>query len=87
MSIKNLLIGTLTASLWLVATMTSSFAGAKQKYHLMVYSNPVGGKEDSYLKWYKDSISTIFSEFRASSPRNSSSCRIPNASERSRSDT
>jgi hypothetical protein len=53
MGIRNLLIGTLAASLCLVATMTSGFAGEKQKYHLMVYSNPVNGKEDSYLKWYE----------------------------------
>ena len=53
MGIKNPLIGTLAASLCLVATMTSSFAGEKQKYYFMVYSNPVNGKEDTYLKWYE----------------------------------
>ena len=53
MRIKKLLIGTLAASLCLVAAMTSSFAGEKQKYYFMVYSNAVNGKEDTYLKWYE----------------------------------
>src|SRR3984893_3595735 len=53
MRIKKLLIGTLVAFLCLVAAMTSSFAGEKQKYYFMVYSNAVAGKEDSYLKWYQ----------------------------------
>jgi hypothetical protein len=53
MRIKRLLIGTLAAFLCLVAAMTSSFAGEKQKYYFMVYSNAVTGKEDTYLKWYQ----------------------------------
>jgi hypothetical protein len=36
-----------------VAAMTSSFAGEKQKYYFMVYSNAVNGKEETYLKWYE----------------------------------
>jgi hypothetical protein len=50
---KNLLTGTLAASLFLVAMMTSSFAGEKQKYRFMVFSSPVDGKEDTYVKWYE----------------------------------
>jgi hypothetical protein len=53
MGIKKLLIGTLAASLCLVAAMTSSFAGEKQKYYFMVYSNAVNGEEETYLKWYE----------------------------------
>jgi hypothetical protein len=52
MRIKNLLAGTL-ASLFLVGAMTSGLAGEKQKYHFMVFSNAVDGKEDTYLKWYE----------------------------------
>jgi hypothetical protein len=52
MRIKNLLTGTL-ASLSVVAALTSSFAGEKQKYRFMVFSNAVDGKEDTYLKWYE----------------------------------
>ena len=52
MRIKNLVTGTL-ASLCLVGAMTSSFAGEKQKYRFMVFSNAVDGKEDTYLKWYE----------------------------------
>ena len=51
---KNLLTGTLAAaSLYLLATMTSGFAVEKQKYHFMVFSNPIDSKEDVYLKWYE----------------------------------
>jgi hypothetical protein len=53
MRIKSLLIGILVASLCLVAAMTSGFAGEKQKYHFMVFSNAANGKEDTYLKWYE----------------------------------
>jgi hypothetical protein len=53
MRIKKLLIGMLAASLCLLAAMTSGFAGEKQKYYFMVYSNAVNGKEDTYLKWYE----------------------------------
>ena len=53
MRMKNLVIGTLAAFLSLLATLTSSFAGEKQKYYFMVYSNAVSGKEDTYLKWYQ----------------------------------
>jgi len=53
MRVKKLLIGTLAASLCLVAAMTSSFAGEQQKYYFMVYSNAVDGREDTYLKWYE----------------------------------
>jgi len=52
MRIKNLVTGTLP-SLCLVGAMTSSFAGEKQKYRFMVFSNAVDGKEDTYLKWYE----------------------------------
>ena len=52
MCMKNLLTGTL-ASLYLLATMTSGFAGEKQKYYFMVFSNPTDSKEDVYLKWYE----------------------------------
>jgi hypothetical protein len=53
MRMKNPVIGTLAAFLSLLATLTSSFAGEKQKYYFMVYSNAVSGKEDTYLKWYQ----------------------------------
>jgi hypothetical protein len=33
--------------------ITSGFAGEKQKYHFMVFSNAANGKEDTYLKWYE----------------------------------
>jgi hypothetical protein len=33
--------------------MTSGFAGEKQRYHFMVFSNPIDSKEDVYLKWYE----------------------------------
>jgi hypothetical protein len=52
MRIKNLLTGTI-AFLCLVGAMTSSFAGEKQKYRFMVFSNAADGKEDTYLKWYE----------------------------------
>ncbi len=50
---NHLLIGTLLASFCLVSSITSSVAAEKQKYYFMVYSNPVAGKEDTYLKWYE----------------------------------
>jgi hypothetical protein len=51
---KTLLTGTLAAALlYLLATMTSGFAGEKKKYYFMVFSNPVDNKEDVYLKWYE----------------------------------
>jgi hypothetical protein len=50
MRIKNLLAGTLTSSC-LVGAMTSSFAGEKQNYHFMDFSNAGDGKEQTYLKW------------------------------------
>jgi hypothetical protein len=53
MRVKNLLIGTVAASLCLTAATTDSFAGEKQKYHFLVFSNSVNGKEDTYLKWYE----------------------------------
>jgi hypothetical protein len=53
MHMKNLLTGMLAASLCLLATMTSGFAGQKQKYYFMVFSNAANGKEDTYLKWYE----------------------------------
>jgi hypothetical protein len=53
MRMKNLVIVTLAASLSLMAAATGSFAGEKQKYFFMVYSNAVNGKEDTYLKWYQ----------------------------------
>ena len=54
MCMKNLLTGMLAAtSLYFLATMTSGFAVEKQKYHFMVFSNPIDSKEDVYLKWYE----------------------------------
>ena len=54
MRMKNLLTGTLAAaSLYFLAAMTSGFAGEKQKYYFMVFSNPIDSKEDVYLKWYE----------------------------------
>jgi hypothetical protein len=53
MGIKKLLIGIPVAFLCLVVAMTSGFAGEKQKYHFMVFSNAANGKENTYLKWYE----------------------------------
>jgi hypothetical protein len=53
MRIRNVLIGKLVASLCLMIAITSGFAGEKQKYHFMVFSNAANGKEDTYLKWYE----------------------------------
>jgi hypothetical protein len=53
MRIKTLVPGTLIASLCLVLGMASGFAGEKQKYQFMVFSNAESGKEESYLKWYE----------------------------------
>jgi hypothetical protein len=53
MCMKNLLTRTLAASLCLFAAMTSGYAGEKQKYYFMVFSNAANGKEDTYLKWYE----------------------------------
>src|ERR1700685_3135400 len=50
---KNLMIGTLFASLLLVSAIKTGAAAEKQKYYFMVFSNPVNGKEDTYLKWYE----------------------------------
>jgi hypothetical protein len=50
---KNLMIGTLFASLLLVSAIKTGAAAEKQKYYFMVFSNPVDGKEDTYLKWYE----------------------------------
>ena len=52
MHIKTLVTGTLIASFW-VWGMASGFAGEKQKYQFMVFSNADSGKEESYLKWYE----------------------------------
>jgi hypothetical protein len=49
----SLLIGTLFASLCFVSSLSQSFSAEKQKYYFMVFSNPVSGKEDTYLKWYE----------------------------------
>ena len=50
---SNLLITTVLASFCLVSSIKSSVAAEKQKYYFMVYSNPIAGKEDAYLKWYE----------------------------------
>lgn len=50
---NNILTGALAAAFCLSAVMTSGFAGEKQKYHFMVFSNAANGKEDTYLKWYE----------------------------------
>jgi hypothetical protein len=49
---SNLLIATVIACLFLTTTKPTQ-ATEKQKYYFMVYSNPVPGKEDVYLKWYE----------------------------------
>jgi hypothetical protein len=47
------LISMFVACLCLASTIGSSAAAEKQKYYFMVFSNPVSGKEDTYLKWYE----------------------------------
>ena len=53
MYMKNLLTGTLAAASLFLAAMTGGFAGEKQKYYFMVFSNPIDSKEGVYLKWYE----------------------------------
>jgi hypothetical protein len=53
MRIRTLVTGSLVASLCLMVGMASTFAGEKQKYQFMVFSNAESGKEESYLKWYE----------------------------------
>jgi hypothetical protein len=48
---KNFLIGILSAGVYLLAVL-NAFAAEKQHYYFMVFSNPVKGQEDAYLKWY-----------------------------------
>jgi hypothetical protein len=53
MRIRTLVTASLVASLCLMMGMASAFAGEKQKYQFMVFSNAESGKEESYLKWYE----------------------------------
>jgi hypothetical protein len=52
MSRKSFLIGILFSGVYLLA-MLNAFAGEKQHYYFMVFSNPVSGQEDTYVKWYE----------------------------------
>jgi hypothetical protein len=52
MSRKSFLIGILSVGVYLLA-MLNAFAAEKQHYYFMVFSNPVKGQEDAYIKWYE----------------------------------
>jgi hypothetical protein len=59
MRIKALVTGTLIASFCFVLGMASGFAGEKQKYQFMVFSNAESGKESHTSSGTKDSTFTI----------------------------
>ncbi len=50
---KNQLSGLLFAVLSVVLTTNDSRSAKKQKYYFMVFSNPVTGKDSTYLQWCK----------------------------------
>ncbi len=84
---SHLLIATLMASFCLVSSIKSSVAAEKQKYYFMVYSNPVSGKEDTYLKWYEGQHIHDLLRIPGFVAAHSSSCRTPNSMGHSRSAT
>jgi hypothetical protein len=50
---EHFLISMFVTCSCLTSTISSSVAAEKQKYYFLVFSNPVSGKEDTYLKWYE----------------------------------
>jgi hypothetical protein len=52
MSKKSFQIGILSAGVYLLA-MLNAFAAEKPHYYFMVFSNPVKGQENTYVKWYE----------------------------------